>query len=419
MRRSATFDRARPVGRIRWRMLPGFFAVCIAMLLTGCGLGCAVWHRHSIRVALSKEAQYGSARLTLQETIPVIHLYGTPREMGKQHGALLRKALQSFDAYLRAILPSSQLEEFLAQAKLYSRGLPSEYREELKAMAESSGIPYDNLLALNVIPRLRCSALAVWGNATRSGEMILGRNADYFGLGLSDRGSMIVIYHPNRGKAVAAITFLGMIGAFTGVNEDGVAFGNMLVFNAANSHLDPEGLPVQLAMRMAAHSSATAAEFSSFMQERKHIIPMNAVVADSTEAFVLELCHGSTHMIRGDRDYVAVSNHFRSKAIRSHRETCPRLTALESFAEKHRGSFDVQLMKEAMYEARIPQLNLQTAIFEPANMRMHVSMNRVPASRGPYVTFDLHELFRADASRENSGDAGQQHTALDAVKPHR
>jgi hypothetical protein len=52
---------------------------------------------------------------------------------------------------------------------------------------------------------------------------------------------------------VAAITFLGiMIGAFTGINEDGVAFGNMLVFNAADDRTDPAGFPVQLAMRLAA-----------------------------------------------------------------------------------------------------------------------------------------------------------------------
>ena len=52
----------------------------------------------------------------------------------------------------------------------------------------------------------------------------------------------------------------------------------------------------------------------------------------------------------------------------------------------------------ADWDARRPDSNLQATIFEPAKMRMHVSINRVPATAGPYVVLDLATLFAAPPS---------------------
>jgi hypothetical protein len=391
--RRAPGARRRLWGRAVATIASTFAAAALAAGLTACGLTRAVWHRHKIGVAMADERPRDSATFRRHDSIPVLHLRGTPREIGAQHGRALRRALRELDAYLRAIVPRAQMEAFFAQAQARSRSLPPEYREELAAMAEAANVPYDELLAINVIPRLQCSALAVWGDATRDGATIMGRNADYFGLGLADRGGVVAVYHPAEGEAVAAVTFLGMIGAFTGINEHGVAFGNMLVFNAADPGPDPAGLPVQLAMRMAAHRAESAGEFARYLLDRRHAIPMNVIAADSSDALVLELGHNGSSILRGDRGFVAVSNHFRTPALCRHLPACERLAGLEAFAEEHRGRFDVPLMEQALFGARIPDLNLQAAVFEPARMRMHVSLNRVPASAGPYVAFDLRELF--------------------------
>ena len=380
----------------------GLLLTVAVALLSSCGLTSAVWHRYRVGAALRRAVREESARLERRGSIPVVHLCGTYREMGRQQGRLLGDALRSMLAYLRAVVPADQMKRLLAEAELYRGGLPPEHEEELRAMAEASGVRFGELLALNVLPRLHCSALAVWGETTADGSMILGRNADYFGMGLADRGSVIVVYHPAAGQSVAAISFLGMIGAFTGVNDRGVVFGNMLVFNAADD-LDAGGLPVQLAMRMAGHRATSSAEFAEFMRQCRHIIPMNAIVADANEALVLELGHGSSRVLRGARDVLAVSNHFRSEDLRSYPDSCPRLAALEACAAMHRGRFDAERMKEALYDARIPDLNLQAVVFEPGRTRMHASVNRVPASRGPYATFDLRALFGDPGSGGTGG----------------
>jgi len=50
-------------------------------------------------------------------------------------------------------------------------------------------------------------------------------------------------------------------------------------------------------------------------------------------------------------------------------------------------------MKKALHAAMIPTMNIQAVVFEPGKMRMHVSINRVPAGAGPYRVFDLRKLL--------------------------
>jgi hypothetical protein len=50
-------------------------------------------------------------------------------------------------------------------------------------------------------------------------------------------------------------------------------------------------------------------------------------------------------------------------------------------------------MKEAMHIARRKGRNLQCVLFEPGAAKMHVSINKVPASKGPFTEFDINKLL--------------------------
>jgi hypothetical protein len=373
----------------RWRSLP------LVFLLSLCAgqAGCAAVYRHQIKVVMRTPATSGPARLEIQDAVPVVHLYGDSREMAAQYGALLKPALQALSGYARSLLPAPTMQRFLDYARSQEPHLPAEIRGQIRAMADSSGVPYDDLLALNVVPRLMCSTLAVWGPASADGSMIMGRNADYFGLGLADRGSLVVVYHSRDERPVVAVSFLGMLGAFAGINADGVAFGNMLVFNAAGPARQKGGLPIQLAMRLAAHRSGDAESMARALAAMRHVIPMNVMVADPHQALVLELGPDQTCVRRGRDGVLAASNDFREHPQRRGEPRCSRYDALVSAAAKSAGRMGVEEMKKALYAAHIPTMNIQAVIFEPAAMRMHVSINRCPAAGGPYNLFDLTELL--------------------------
>jgi hypothetical protein len=370
-------------------LLLGGIAICIA----ACALPKAYWHRRNIQTSLQQAATFEQGRLAVSNRIPILHLYGTPTEMGRQHGILFKQALQSLSAYLHALVPEATLRDLLRQAERYEPNLPAEIREEIQAMAAAAEVPYLELAAINVIPRLRCSTLAVWGQVTADGELLMGRNADYFGLGLSDRGSVIVVYHPARGKQVLAIGFLGMVGAYTGINEDGVAFGNMLVFNAAQDGVNAAGLPIQIAMRLAAQTSSTALEMCAALNGQSHLIPMNVMVADAAEALVIELGLNGNRVRADDNEVLAASNYFRSPELYRQPVNCHRYAALLDAAAAHSGKFGVADMEQALFDARMKDLNLQAVVFKPAARKMFISINRVPAAKGPYVELDLRSVF--------------------------
>ncbi|MHC4982195.1 MAG: C45 family autoproteolytic acyltransferase/hydrolase [Planctomycetota bacterium] len=371
---------------VRLRLLTLLLILCAAP-------GCALVYRHQIKAAMRTPAAHGRARLEIYEGVPVVHLYGSAEEMAAQYGALLKPALQALAKYGDSLLPAPTKKRLIEYARGQEPLLPEDIRRQLQALADASGVPYDDIVALNVVPRIRCTTLAVWGPATADGALIMGRNADYFGMGLADRGSLIVVCHSSEEKPVVLVSFLGMLGGFAGINSDGVAFGNMLVFNATGPRCQDGGLPVQLAMRLAAEKADDAQSMARELGNMKHVIPMNVMVADLRRAMLLELGLSDTVIRHGKNGVLAASNDFLEHPLRAGGVYCRRYNALVSAAAKHGGGMGVEEVKKALHAARIATMNIQAVIFEPAAMRMHVSINRCPASAGPYTQFDLRQLL--------------------------
>jgi hypothetical protein len=386
--------------RKRWRIACTaaslLLVVLCCVIVFSCRIPTALIMRSRIKNGLRCERQFEKGHLDVYGNIPVVHLYGSPEDMGRQHGTLLHQSLNSMNGYLQAVVSDEEVARFHAYAREYEANLPDNLRRELKAMSDASDVPYINLVTLNVVPRMRCSTLAVWEDVTQDRKLIMGRNADYFGMGLDKVGSVIIVYHPDEGKSLVAVTYLTMVGAFTGVNEDGVAFGNMLVLGRNWEGQRDDGLPIQLALRITAHEATSAGDMCKRLRSRKHVIPMNVMVADAQTALVVELGTTDSAVRRGKDGVLAASNFFRSPDICSRIIECDRYDSLIANAEKHRGTFDARTMMEALYPARVEShsvKNLQAVVFEPEKRLMHVSINRVPAARGPYSTFDLRNLF--------------------------
>jgi hypothetical protein len=330
------------------------------------------------------------ARLEVEGRVPVLHLYGTPEETGRQYGALMRPALKGLSGYFRCML-WMQRDGIITYARKHETVLPEEIRRQLHAMADAADVDYDELVALNVIPRFLCTTLAVWGPVTADGNMIMGRNGDDFGLGLDDCCNIVVVYHPDVGQPVVLITFLGMAGGFMGMNAHGVAFGNMLVINAKGRR--EEGLPIQLALRLAAQKSSSAREMVDSLVGLPHVIPNNVMVVDEREALVAELGTDRTFVRVGADGMLAAANYFVEHPDRLDAGHSERYDDLVRVTRQHLGRMTVETMKSALYAARRWWLNYRAAIFEPGPMRMHVSLNRNDASGGPYVTLDVRKLL--------------------------
>ena len=368
------------------------------VVLAGCVVcpGCACRDREALWEALQTPRQTdGPARLDVVDGVPVLHLYGTGDDMARQYGTLLKPALQALIRYVDTIVTPGLKRCFFARAHAAEPHLPVDVVRQIRIAAEAAEVPYDYLLAVNVVPQIECSALAVWSGRTTDGACVMGRNAEYISMGLGEVGSLLIVRHATDQTPMVLVGFVGMLGGFTGITADGVAFGNLVIFNAApaDDELRPDGLPVQLAMPLAADGSQTAGDMIDRLLEMEHAIPMNVMAADRTDALIVELGPEQNVLRQGRDGVLSVSIYYVEHPNRWFSYDCPRQVAMEEFADDHRGQMTAELMEKALKEGSYDPLNLQAVVLAPAQMQIRVSVNKIPAVDGPYQVFDVDELL--------------------------
>ncbi len=164
------------------------------------------------------------------DTIQILHVWGSPREMGKAAGTLLKDEIHDFVGLVMQRMMSEieggeeLLDKVYQHAKPY---IPEEIEEELHGMAEGSGIDFQTLMRVNLIgdaSEWHCSLFGAWGKATQSTNSLLQLRAlDYEVHAGIQRYPLITIYHPDRRHAFANIGWIGMIGVVSGMSSAQIA----------------------------------------------------------------------------------------------------------------------------------------------------------------------------------------------------
>ena len=173
----------------------------------------------------------------------VLRVWGDPKEMGFAHGYLVG---EEFVATLPVLVQSlygdniAGYEQTVASLKDIVV-LSGSNREEIEGIFEgiqrSRGespeiellhrrLRVEDLVFFNAMDMLRafaCSGFTVWGERAGEAGVVAGRNFDYpaFGPQMLDH-QMIIVRQPDGRRKVASVTWPGYIGAFTGINDDGV-----------------------------------------------------------------------------------------------------------------------------------------------------------------------------------------------------
>ena len=192
---------------------------------------------------------------------PYVEIEGTPFEIGFQHGELFKdKILNSIQCYKEMFMDYSNLE--WSRAKKLStrvveviRDYNPDYLEEIRGVAEGSGLDFEDILALNCRSELvfvgneldkadgGCTSIGISSDAGAGGDAFLAHNWDWK---TSQRESMIMmkITQKNGRPTIFMVTEAGIIGK-TGFNSAGVG----LYLNALSTDQAPKGLPLHMAMR--------------------------------------------------------------------------------------------------------------------------------------------------------------------------
>jgi dienelactone hydrolase len=372
----------------------------------------------------------------------VLHLAGDPYALGLAHGRLLKQETrETTDAYLRdfalgvAHHTLASLREVYSKAKPY---IPQEYQDEMRGLADGSGVPLEDIQLVHIIPELHhCSGAAVYGKMTRDGKLYHYRSLDYaLELGTKKKvqeNACLIVRKPKKGCPTVVVGWAGTLGCVTGMNASGISIGEMGSDSKAETL---EGTPMWFRVRWILENSRTLEEGLAGFREWKRTCGYNFIITDGKIP--------DARAVECDRDRIAFfapggaeedhpphkaipsavrrSNHFvdpelasRQRAVYDPRESEPRSWAgyarITDFLEKNAGTLDGEGMISLCRTYPKEHSCLHQAVFCPSDLRFWVANAKDPATcalpgaqNQTFYPYDLRALLATDpAALEESG----------------
>lgn len=369
----------------------------------------------------------------------VMYTEGDAYERGLVNGKLSRELIaqqeEAFTHQIKKMIPSEKYLGFLKYITGFiNRGLPDnvteEYKKEIYGIALASSDSFDWIgdkytrqlhyhaahdigHALQNLMLVGCTSFGVWGDAAANGEMIVGRNFDFWVGDEFAANKIISFVRPDKGYPFAFVTW----GAFTGVSSGMNAKGLTVTINAARSSIPMNAAtPVSLVAREILQYAATIEEAVAIARKRTMFVSESFLVSAAADrkAVVIEKTPSELDVYDAHSNRILCANHFQGPILGNE---SLNLEQKATSASVYRYSRLEQLMPDTLAmtvadAARIlrdtkginnadiglgneKSLNQLIAhhsvIFKPESLLMWVSTG--PWQLGTYVCYDLSKVF--------------------------
>ncbi len=376
--------------RTRWA-----FAVVVASTML------ALW---TDQLAAQTVARCGKGWLERIDGYDVLHLKGTPREMGFQHGALLRDKVRSNMHNILDVKGETALVE-VAGLKVKPRHgieliigiqeqyVPKKYFEELAGLAEGSGLKVADARAGNFIPELfHCSGFAIANSATKDGTLYHGRVLDYAIDWNLQEHAVLVVAEPDGGIPFVNVTYAGFIGSVTGMNAEHVSIGEM----GGGGLGFWTGVPMAFLVREALEKGKDLETAISVFRDNRRTCQYFYVVADgkTNTAVGMEASFGVFSLVKQGESHPLLPIAVKDCVLLSAGD---RYKKLVERAQAGHGQFDVPATIELMSRPVAMKSNLHNVLFEPKSTKFWVAnatADKQPAAEQKYFSFQLSELLQ-------------------------
>lgn len=350
-----------------------------------------------------REARCGPAELKYVNGLPLLVLAGGPAEIGEQGATLVGSQARQLIDYPRLLLSQIGLGDkfpgLLAAGRRLLPQFPPDHLAELEAFARTAGVDRDLLVGVNTMVDtyrggLGCSSLLVEAERSKTGGPLFGRNLDFYSLGILQKYSLVTVCRPQGKRAFCAVGFPGMVGCLSGMNDAGLALAVHEVLLAGDGAplFDSRGVPYTLLLRRILEECRTVDEAERLVRAAARTTLFNLALCDPERARVLEVTPRTVAARLPERGLLACTNHFRSPELRTLLRFSWRYQALWESQERDR--LDVADIARKLHEVSQGPMTLQTMVFEPKAMRLHVSLGASPAWALPLRTLDAGQLLR-------------------------
>ncbi|KAL5477617.1 hypothetical protein EMCRGX_G024436 [Ephydatia muelleri] len=385
---------------------------------------------------LVKEVANGSLYTVGEDDdlIYVLHVYGTPYDMGYAHGTLLKdSALHVMTSFYNEIVTEYEqnlnflpkdVADLIARLGvdgaldltylLTERYTPAYFYEEMRGLADASGIDYILLRRVHMIPELikaGCSMLGAWGSAIVDPlGMLQVRALDFDTTASLQDAPTVVVYHPDEGNVFANVGWAGWIASISGMSSKGIAMSEKhgeMPFGEESR----VGIPFNFLIRDILQFDDSLEDALWRIQEAHRTCSIWLGVGDGNmKAFRLVEYSYSTFEIFDDKNVTKVNeSRFNTEGCN---DTCYQNYAMSDLAYwgVHLGCWNEVLRATygSLSPATVIQLlglvqtgDLHAIVYDLAGLKMYVSNARAVNEAGPdnaydrkYVELDMSQLFQ-------------------------
>jgi len=368
-----------------------------------------------------------------------LYVEGDPFERGLANGKLTRALVQYqeevFTAQIHRLVTNDMYLGVLRYfVGWFNRDLPDhvteEYKEEIYGVSLSAshafdeiGDPYERILnyhaahdighALQNMSLVGCTSFATWDERSADSTLIIGRNFDFYVGDDFARDKIVAFYKPSQGYGFMMVTFGGMTGVLSGMNDQGLT----VTINAAKSEIpSASATPVSLVAREILQYASTIREAYAIAEKRQMFVSESFLIGSAKDhkAAVIEKSMEGMDLVESSFGQIISTNHFRGEKLggtelnQEHIRTSAspyryaRVAELLARVEKNDVAQTASILRNRYglddadigmgNEKLVNQLVAHHAvIFQPEQRRVWVST--APWQLGKFVCYDLTKVL--------------------------
>ena len=384
------------------------------------------------RAAVKLVAESGPARLENVDGVRVVRLAGTPREIGLQHGALLKTEIKELISYFfeekKNLFGASQ-EALAKGAKILEKHIPKEYIEEMRGIAESAGVDYEKILYANTFldvvsanwvgVKPMCSNFAAFPGKSKDGAVVHGRNLEWSADEKVAAMNTVFFITPKNGVPFVTLSWPGISGALTGMNASEISMGEM---TSMSSEATLEGTPIMIQLRALVEKSKTLEDAYKILAGMPRTTGYNVLVTDgkTDTGFIAEMTAKRLVRIEPKDGFLMHTNHFVDKDLSKTQmkymymfyagkksDTFYRYNRYLELINGNKGGIDEKAAVSFLSDKFDPiagkvsgdlvnticaNNTLQSAVMLPKTGEIYVALKTIPAPDGGYVKLELPKI---------------------------
>lgn len=259
-----------------------------------------------------------------------------------------------------------------------------------------------------------CTAFGVWSDKTDDHSLLIGRNFDFYVGDAFAEDKLINFVKPDNGYKFMMVSWAGMIGAVSGMNEKGLT----VTLNASKSEIPASAAtPISLVAREILQYAKNIQEAFEIAKKRKTFVSESLLIGSSMDnrTATIEKTPSKTELFDAPApDYIICANHYQGKAFEADKinleniaksSSYYRFQHLDQLIKNNPGisvqdAADILRNRKGLDEKDIglgneKSLNQLIAhhsvIFKPSKLQVWVSTN--PFQLGKYICYDLNKIF--------------------------